>query len=215
MLRCALLLALFVAPSGAGETIDRIAVTVGKQAITESAIALEIRLVAFLNGDAPDFGPANRKATAERMLDQVLMRNEMSLSQYPMPEVSAVEELLRQVKSQRFSSEAEYRGALRKYGIREEELNEHLLKQISTLRFIDIRFRPGVQLLETEMREYYEKRLVAEWQNEGRKPVPSFEEWRPAIERALVEERVNRLVESWMQETRSRTRIQFMEKAFQ
>ena len=204
-----------IALLGAAEIIDRVAVKFGNQAITESAIRLEIRLAAFLNGEPPDLSSASRRKAAERMVDQVLMRNEMVVSQYPTPETSAVDEYLATVRKQRFASEAEYRAALATYGIGEEALKEHLLRQISILRFIEIRFRPGVQFLDTEVREYYDKRFVPEWQNKTRRPLPVFEDARPEIEKILLNERVDRAVENWLQEARSRTRIQFMEKAFQ
>jgi len=52
------------------EIIDRIAVSVGNQAVTTSDIDREIRVTALLNRSQPDFSPAARRATADRMVEQ-------------------------------------------------------------------------------------------------------------------------------------------------
>lgn len=197
------------------EVIDRVAVKVGRSVITESAVLLEIHLTAFLNGNEPDFSPANKRKTAERMVDQTLIRHEMEVSQYPMPNLAETVPLLDQIKSERFSGEPDYRRALQKYKIDEDQLKKHLLKQLATLRFIDIRFRPGVQIPEKEIQEYYEKRFLPEWHNKSTDAAPSLDEVRKKIEEILIGERVDRLVENWLKETRARTRIEFIEKAFE
>ena len=45
--------------SAAPELIDRVAVTVGNRAITESSIVEEVRLAAFLNAEKPKLDPAS------------------------------------------------------------------------------------------------------------------------------------------------------------
>ena len=67
------------------EIIDRIAVSVGNQAITISDLDREIRVTAFLNRTPPDFSPAARRATADRMVEQRLILRELENSRYPSP----------------------------------------------------------------------------------------------------------------------------------
>lgn len=198
-----------------GEVIDRIAVKAGKEVITGSAVLLEIRLTAFLNGEEPSFSPESRRKTAERMVDQILIRKEMEMSQYPLPDSSEAGPLLEQVKREYYPGGSAYQDALRKYGVSEAQLRDYLLKQVYTLRFIDIRFRPGFQVPEPEVRQYYEKQFLPEWQNRNSKPAPPLEEVREKVEEILVRQRVNGLVENWIKEARGRMRIEFMEKAFE
>src|ERR1700738_1095963 len=47
--------------------VDRIAVTVDNDAITESEVIQDIRITDFLNGAPLDFSPAARRAAAERL----------------------------------------------------------------------------------------------------------------------------------------------------
>ena len=71
--------------AAAQNVIDRVAVVVGTQVITESEVILEARLTAFLNEQPLDLGAGPRRAAAERLVDQQLIRNEMQIGGYPMP----------------------------------------------------------------------------------------------------------------------------------
>ena len=78
-------LAGLAALAGRAEIIDRIAVSVGNRVITESDLDREIRVTAFLNDQKPDFSPENKRRTAERLVDQRLMRTELDMSRYLLP----------------------------------------------------------------------------------------------------------------------------------
>src|SRR4051795_2405586 len=60
------------------EIIDRIAVSVDRTVITESEVIRQIRITALLNGEQPDLSAANRRETAERLVEQALMRREIA-----------------------------------------------------------------------------------------------------------------------------------------
>src|SRR4030088_3402811 len=97
------------------EIIDRIAVTVGNGVITESEILREIRLTAFLNGEPLDFSPASKRKTAERLVEQRLVANEISGSLYPLPTQAAAQDMLKQIKD-RFPNPAAYQQELLRVG---------------------------------------------------------------------------------------------------
>jgi hypothetical protein len=215
MRRLFLLLTLACMAACCAEIIDRLAVTVGRQAITQSDILTEIRLSAFLNQSNPDFGPASRKKTADRLVERSLFGTEMEIGKYPAPEPKEVEPQLAGLQKERFPSEEAYRKALSKYGIGEEALRQYLLQQIAVLRFIEARFGPGVQLLDADVRDYYSGRFVKEWENKNKKPAPALEEVRSEIEETLRAEQVDRLMDNWLKEARERTRIDYKSEAFQ
>jgi hypothetical protein len=122
--------------------LDRIAVTVGGDVITESQVLDEIRIVAFLNSGQPDFSPAARRRAAERLIDQTLIRREMRISQFPEPKQAEAQQVLDELKRKRFHTEAAFRDALAKYGITSTELLAHLRWELAALRFTSYRFRP-------------------------------------------------------------------------
>src|SRR5712692_11432276 len=74
---------LFFASRGFGaEVLDRIAIVVGNTAITKTEVAHEARIAAFINGEAPDLGPAGKRRAAERLVEQELIRREIGLAHY-------------------------------------------------------------------------------------------------------------------------------------
>jgi hypothetical protein len=138
-----------IAHAAHAEVLDRVAVTVGKDVITEGEAIEEMRLTDFLNQSAPDRSPAARRAAAERLVDQDLVRNEMRLEGFAQPPVSAIDQSLRQFIQAHFHTPAQYQASLLKYGITEEELKQHLLWQAAALRFTEQRFGQGDQELDT------------------------------------------------------------------
>jgi hypothetical protein len=198
-------LALLAAVCGHAEVIDRIAVSVGKQVITESQIVEEIQVTAFLNRQPVTITPDEKRQAAERLVEQTLMRRDMEFTHYPLPALSEGDAELR---AQQASSED-----LRKYGITEDELRQHLWWQLTMLRFIDYRFRPAIQITDAEIRDYYSKKR-AEWEQEGAAKIPSLEESRADVEKILTAERVDQAVDRWLGDARTRLDIQYHEEAF-
>jgi hypothetical protein len=120
--------------------LDRVAVVVGNKVITESEVVQQARIEAFLNGASVELGPESRRAAAERLVDQQLIRTEMRIGDYPAPSAKEIDEMLQNLKKERWASETEYRGALERYGITEAELRGQLAWQLAVIRFTDMRF---------------------------------------------------------------------------
>ena len=81
----------------AAEVVDRVAVVVGTNVITESELLREVRLTQFLNGEPLDLSPEKKRAAAERLVDQQLIRTEMELSRYPQPGTEEENKVLRRI----------------------------------------------------------------------------------------------------------------------
>jgi hypothetical protein len=56
------------------ETLDRIAVSMGQDVITESQLILDLRVVAFLDRKPVNLSGAARRESAQRLVDQILIR---------------------------------------------------------------------------------------------------------------------------------------------
>jgi hypothetical protein len=195
------------------EIIDRVAVVVGNRVITESEILREVRLTAFLNGEPLDFGAASRRKTAERLVEQRLIRNEMESNLYPIPAPDAVDQMAKDVEN-RFPSRVRYEQELQRAGITDEDLKAHLLRQLITLRFIEFRFRPGIQIGEDELNKYFNERLAPELKKAHPETEFTLNDYRAQVEQALVGEIVDKASDTWLKGARERTRIEFRAAAF-
>jgi peptidyl-prolyl cis-trans isomerase SurA len=210
-----LLLFVFLSTGSRAEIIDRIAVAVDNQVITESEVLREIGLTEFLNADPLDFSPGTKKKAADRLIEQKLIRKEMGLGRYAEPNPDEVLPLLNQIQTERFHSAEAYRQALEKYGITEEELKAHLLWQLTLLHFIDVRFRPGVQVSDDDVRAYLETKLREMHGSDGPDKNASPDDLRDKIRETLTSQRVDKQLDDWLAETRKHARVKFHPEAFQ
>jgi hypothetical protein len=198
---------LLFALSAQGAIVDRIVVTVGNQVITQSEIERQTRIAAFLNGVPVDLSAASRRKTAERIIEQELIRKEARLSQYPRPEIWEAEKMMKEAREAKSMSEVQWQHALKQYGLTEAELVQHFETQLQTLRFTDYRFRPAVQISEGDLREYSAQKYKG-------KTAPPLEDAREALERELIDQRVDQSLDRWLKEARMQTRIEIREASF-
>ncbi len=200
-------------PPAWGTIIDRTAIVVGTHVIKDSDIDREIRITSFLNNAQPDFSPSARKQAASRLIDQELIREQIRSGKYPVATESEVENLLSQIKKDRFANDAEYRQALRRYGITEADLKERLSWQLTVLRFIDMRFRPAVVVSDEDIQQFYNAhRAELQREHPGAKGI---DELKPEIEQMFVGERINKLLDEWLADSRKQVRIEYLEKTLQ
>src|ERR1051326_6229128 len=131
-------LLLFVAASAlwGGDVLDRIAVTVQKQVITEGDLIRELRVEAFLDRKPVDLSGAAKRKAAAHLADQILMLKEAADSHLTLTTPDDSERLVAQVESQ-YSNEAQYRDALAGYRISQQDLSAHLLDGLRALGFRD------------------------------------------------------------------------------
>jgi len=130
-------------PIGAltAEIVDRVAIVVDGNVIKQSDILNEIRVTDFLNGATPDLSLTAQKEAASRLIDQKIIRKAMEAGLYRAPAPAETGRLLQQVR-QKFVNDAAFKRELTARGLTEDVLREHLLWQLTVLRFIGLRF-PG------------------------------------------------------------------------
>jgi len=200
-MRTALLLAMLVLPALA-TIVDRIAITLGSQIITDSEIDQRIRLTAFENGEQPDFGLASRKQAAQRLIDEKLVEHEMTVGHYPgMPDDRKPALLAVYEKG---GGPARLAGELGKLGLTRNDLMNDLARQQNLLTFLNLRFRPAVQVPEQEIQRYYRQHFA-------QANVP-LNEVRSTIEQKLTDERADAELDQWLKRQRERTGIEYLEK---
>jgi len=195
------------------EIIDRIAASVGNRVITTSDLDREIRVSALLNGVAPDLSPTAKHDTLERLIEQKLVRNELESARYPSPTPAEVEPELAQFKKKFFKDDAAYQQALTAAGITEKDVRDELLWQRSLLLFIEVRFRPGVQVTDQEIQDYFDQTVApaARLAHPGQ-PV-KLEDYRDQIEEKLIGQKVDAEMDRWMAAARKRNQIVYHPEA--
>jgi len=192
-----------------GEIIDRIAISAGNQVITESQIDEELRVTAFLNHEPLDLSLPARKKAAARLIEQALVRREMDLSRYPQPAPADAEMPLQSLRAM-YPTDQQYQKDLQTYGLTEDALKRHLLWQLTLLRFVDFRFRPGILVPDADVQAYYEEQRT-KWQQQGQ-PIPKFDEARDQIDEILTQQRIDQALDRWLTEVQTQVVIDYRDE---
>src|SRR5262249_39163743 len=133
--------------------------------------------------------------------------------QYSMPTDQDAADYLQQLKRDRFgNSDSQFRNQLARYHLTEDQLKRQLLWQLTVLRFIDQRFRPGVLVTDEDVAAYYNEHR-AELQTSDPQG-NSLEALTPKIRETLTAQRIDQAFEEWLKETRRGTRIEYRQQAF-
>jgi hypothetical protein len=194
------------------EVIDRILISIGAQVITESELKREIRITAFLNNDALEFSPEVKRQAANRLIEQKLVRKELELTRYPAPEAAEVEGMFGSVRKMRVKNPEQLPEELNRYGLTEQDLRDHLLWQMTLIRFTGLRFRPGVQVTEEEIKEYFRKEILPKADSNS---ADRFEDYREQIEETLTSKRVEQELDEWLKQARQQVQIKYLDTELQ
>ncbi|MGA2711775.1 MAG: hypothetical protein ABSG41_01615 [Bryobacteraceae bacterium] len=194
--------------------VDRVAITVGNKVITESEIDQRIRLTAFQNDEKPDFSLAARRQAARKLIDQKLIEREMDVGRYPRAAPEVGKNLLADyAKTNYKSNPIAMSAALQTYGLTPQDLADELALQSEMLTFLNLRFRPAVQVTDQDVLKYFTDQIQ---QGAGKtKQVAetgALNEMRAEIEQKLTIERADKELDTWLQDQRKRTKIEYAEK---
>ncbi len=193
-----------------GAILDRIAVTVGRQVITESDVDRDLRVAAFLDRKPVDLSGEQKRKAADRLVDQLLILQEAAFSRVPLPDRADAERLIEPVKKEYGS---EFNAALKRDHITETDVVEQLFAGVRALRYTDLRFRPEVQFSDDDLRQLYST-LVEQWKKKGEQKIPTFEASREQLEKLLTDQRTAQALDRWLQNQRTETPILYRDEVF-
>ena len=198
---------LFVIPAIQAALIDEIAITVGNQAITASEIDQEIRLSSLLNSKPPELSLEARRDAADRLIEQALIRREMSFGSYPRIPIAQVDQAIANTE-QAHGGAAQLDTLLMRDRLTRKELHDYLQWQLTLLKFIDLRFRPAVQVSDEDVATYIKEHVAVKPAPDG--STPGLRELHDQIEQKLTAERVDTQLDDWIKRSRARTTVRYL-----
>ena len=189
--------------------IDRIAIAVGNSIVKDSDIRRDIRVTDFLNSQAVSLEESVRRAAANRLIDQIFIRREIEIGDYPMATPRQANEELDHLVNERFKTEIALENSLKHYELTPADLRSHFQWQLTVLSFIDARFKPAVLVSDADVAKYYSAHKGAlQRQYPGKN---SANELRPQITNLLAAERVDKLFFAWLDEQRKQAKFTYFE----
>ena len=182
------------------DIVDRIAITIDSQVITESQIDEEIRVTFFLNRDFPKWAAEQRRAAADRLIQQSLVEREMKLGHYPPPTDQEIQKYFDGIADS-MGGLSSLTSALKQSRLDADVLKAHLSFQLTALRFIEYRFRPNFEIGDDEIEAYRKRQPKA----------PSG-----AVSReTLIQQRTDEILGAWLEEARKQVNIVYLDSSLQ
>jgi len=176
-----------------GQVIDRIVAVVNNRIITSSDVRREqlIREVLRTNQSR------DADVVVKELIDNQII--EEQVAQFPGIDVS----------DERVQAEIDKISDLK--GLPRETLRDAVRQRIRNTEFFDQRFRLFTRVSDEEVRQYYDRVFVPEAQKRGVNPVPSFEQVADGLRNNVIEEKLVRDIDAWLEALRRRSNIEVFE----
>lgn len=187
----------------AQEVIDRIVARVETDIILQSDVRQLSRYQAFLDGK-----PQSDADILNRLIDQWIVRSEARVARFPQPSDDEVNRSIERLKRS-FSSPEEFLARQKQSGITDDEIRRFVSAQLYLSNYLDVRFRPAIQIDEKAIEDFYKSRVVPRAESRGQTP-PTLENARDFIQEALVQQAINEQADRWLKESRTRVRVEIM-----
>lgn len=207
----ALLLLMGVAATAhAGEVIDRLVASVDNVPILQSDWEMGVGFEALEAGKPLGaFGPEERRAVLERLVDQQLLRAQMGDDTIAAADEREIEKAVAQLRSQypEAKTDEQWHELLASYGLDEKELHEKVARQLQVLRFVNLRLRPDTGVTRADVETYYTNTLVPEVEKRGA-TADKLNDVYPKIVEILRQQKIDALLSSWLKDLRAQSDIQ-------
>lgn len=190
--------------------IDRMLAAVNGKVLTEGDRKLARGLNALLTFGAAGSAGEPRDEI-DRLIDLELMRQELDNFVVGPADRDMIHERMEELV-RGYAEIGGLSSLLKLLGLRTGELEAYVELQALIIRFVNLRFRPFVNVQEAEIESYYEVILVRKLRESGI-GAPALEEVRDRIREILMEEKVNQALERWLENIRSHSRIQIVSGA--
>ena len=200
---CAVLL-LASAPPGSGQLLDRTVAVVGSTPITATEVDLQMRLQALFN-DAPlDLAEQARQGALSRLVEQRLVETDMRLAGLPPVEDDELGDAFAQLRRSRFGGLG-FDEALERYGVKERDAREFLRKQLRFARYVQFRFRAGLQADEEAIETAYRERFG------DVSSAPPLDEVRESLRAQVLDQLAESMLDERVRQLRAETRVAYLD----
>ncbi len=206
-----------VMPVVEGQEIDRIVAIVDGDLILDSDVDEERRFSVFqpFRDRKNDF---SRDRAIERLINRDLILQQAKLQpEDPIAdadvkkEVDALRKAIPDCKGG-CQTDAGWHEFLTAHGFTEESFSLRWRSRMEVLRFIEERFRMGITIPEADIKSYYEKTLLPQYEAQHT-TAPKLEAISPRIQEVLLQQQVSNLLGDWLKSLRAQGSVVVLKQA--
>jgi peptidyl-prolyl cis-trans isomerase SurA len=195
-------------PTRQGVEVDRVIALVNDDVILESDVDEERRLTAF-----QPFRDNSRNSSREQVIDRLINRS-LILQQSKIQEeglvtdkqvqdqLDALKKAIPACRDYHCETEAGWQHFVGDQGFTLEELQKLWRERMEVLNFIEIRFRSGIIISDSEIQDYYDKTLLPQYAKQ-KAAAPKVSAIRDRIQEILLQQQVGNLLGDWLKSLRA------------
>lgn len=200
--------------------LDRIVAVVDETAILASDVDEEMRFGALQPEQEPAADNTPQRALG-RLIDRALI-DQQRILQPGLADVSQVDvnhavlELRKTIPACRqlhCTTDADWLAFLKAHEFTVQEVENHARERLEILKFMNIRFGAAVRISREDVQQYYDRTLLPELQR-NHAAVPEMKTVAPQIREILRQQRVNHMVDQWLEGLHSEAEVQILDSAY-
>jgi len=197
--------------------LDRVVAVVNRRVILSSDLDDEMQLSVLephRNGDEkPTRQHALEQLISRTLIEQQIRQEDEQAAEPPADEVAARlheirTELPACVRADCASDEG-WKTFLAEHGLTPQRVENYMRHRLEILRFIEQRFRQGIQISQQQIATYYTDTLLPQYAP-GEK-TPTLEQVAPRIQEILLEQQVNALFDDWLANLRKQGDVEILD----
>lgn len=215
LLRLQLAILLLAITASSGQVVDRMVAVVNKRVILESELDQATRVEFLLQGKPLDaITPADGMAVLDHLIDRSLLDQQIMHPDMLEPTPEELAARVKEIREQApgTASDEGWKTVLTRYGLTQQDVEDTLTSQVRILRFVDLRFRGLVRVDKNQINTYYQEKLLPQLRNQGAAE-PALAEVSDKIEKILVEQSIDEMLNRWLETLRAQSHIEKMASA--
>jgi hypothetical protein len=198
----------------AGVVVDQVIAVVNGELVMESDVDEERRFEAFEPFSTP--GSFSRDRAISRLIDRTLILQQAQVQ--PGDAVSLDDarkqlEMLRKdlpaCKQADCETDAGWQKFVHDRGFTIPELEDRWQQRMQVLKFIEMRFRAGIEITPAQIKAYYDTKMLPEYAKAGTKP-PNLPVISDRIQEVLLEQQVSNLLSDWLESLKAQGSVRMM-----
>ncbi|HUN85451.1 MAG TPA: hypothetical protein VMU48_13790 [Terracidiphilus sp.] len=198
--------------------LDRLVAVVNNQPIFSSDLNTEMRLSIL----EPNSSTETPEAALQRLISRALIRQQIREEDLESVRPTA-EEIAKRLEAIRqelpvcihahCATDEGWKNFLAAHDLTQRQVDSYLRNRLEILRFIEMRFRPGISISHQEIEDYYRNTLLPQYATG--ESIPTLDRVASRIEEILLQQRVDALFGSWLDSLRQQGDIQVFDPSLE
>ncbi len=196
-----------------GVIADQVIGVVNGDLILESDVTEERRFEAFEPFTTP--GSFSRDRAISRLIDRTLILQQAKLQPEQVVTTAEAEAQLQMLRKDLpacrnvCETDAGWEKFVADHGFTMPELAERWQQRMEILKFIEMRFRSGIEITPAQIQEYYDKNMLPEYAKVHATP-PKLAVISDRIQEVLLEQQVSSLLTDWLKSLKAEGSVRMM-----